>query len=311
MLGNVSAPLDLWKIPIEDLVTVLYHFYVAFMLYGVCICFIKLSILFQLLELFSTKRDRFFWSCHGLIWVNFLFYATTTFLGVFSCHPRAKAWDVRITDGSCAVDTNILGIIMSCINAASNLVILVLPQIYIWRLHATLRQRLQVSAAFSFGFLATTASIIRLVYAILTVKRAYNLTYYAFWAGFWAILEIGFGILAGCLPTSIRFFRNFRRNAFVKKFESSWARLTPTASASSSRPRGVSTGRRGSPAWGMGLQVQVLTEVEITRTVTVKDHPDRDRSLRPVVGSPTFLETSSSTSRLSAYSVNITPSPEG
>jgi hypothetical protein len=153
LMNNASRGLDQWNLRLRDFISMLYYFHVE-IIYGICIFFIKLSFLLQFLEIFSQhQRDYFFWSCHCLIWVKFFFYAISTFLKIFAYHPSAKAWDVLITDGTCPVNTNLLNVIASSVNAASDLTILVLPQTRIWRLHLALRKKIAISAVFSVGLL--------------------------------------------------------------------------------------------------------------------------------------------------------------
>ncbi|RAL14348.1 uncharacterized protein BO97DRAFT_433014 [Aspergillus homomorphus CBS 101889] len=165
-------------------------------------------------------RDLFFWSCHSLVWLNFIFYTICTFLEIFACRPLSKAWDVLNTDGSCLVNTRLINIISSAFNSVSDLMLLLLPQTRIWRLHVKLRKRVFVSAVFLFGVLATTSSIIRLVYTVLLYTTTNNLSYYSWMAGVWTLPEIACGIIAGCLPSLARFFRHLARSTFLAELRS-------------------------------------------------------------------------------------------
>ena len=130
------------------------YFHVASIMYGCCIFFIKLAILLQILEVFVPLKSNnyFFWSCHALIWINFVFYTISFFLEIFSCRPMDKVWNILITEGTC-LDTTKLNIAASSINAASDVVILVLPQLRIWGLHMPLHKKIAVSAVFFVGIL--------------------------------------------------------------------------------------------------------------------------------------------------------------
>ena len=125
--------------------------------YGICIFFIKLSILLQYLQIFVPLKSRnaLYWTLHALIWTNLVFYLITFCLVLFSCKPIAKAWNPLITNGHC-IDT--LWAIISltaagAINSLSDIVILVLPQVSIWRLQMALRRKIQISAVFFIGLL--------------------------------------------------------------------------------------------------------------------------------------------------------------
>lgn len=120
-------------------------------MYGICILFIKLSILLQLLEIFGRGKDFFFWFCHVTIWGNLLFYLIYTFVQIFACHPLSKSWDF-LTTGSC-LNIRLLNVIAGTLNALSDVIILILPQLRIWRLQMTVRRKIAISTVFLFGVL--------------------------------------------------------------------------------------------------------------------------------------------------------------
>ena len=116
--------------------------------------FIKFSILLQLLQIFVPLRNRnvVYWTSHILIGTNFFYYFITAFLEMFPCRPVAKAWDPLIEKGHC-INILALNVAASSINSFSDLAILALPQISIWRLQMAFKRKMQVSAIFFIGFL--------------------------------------------------------------------------------------------------------------------------------------------------------------
>ena len=93
-----------------------------------------------------------FWMSHYLIWVKFAYYLVNTIIHIVPCRPIAKAWNLLIEEGKC-VDIFSLDIASAAINAISDLAILVLPQLNIWNLQMTLRQKVQVSLVLLVGIL--------------------------------------------------------------------------------------------------------------------------------------------------------------
>ena len=69
------------------------------------------------------------------------------FVAIFICNPRAKFWDPQMP-GKC-VDINSVNIITSVINAASDLILLTLPIICVWKLQMDLKRKIGVSAVFA------------------------------------------------------------------------------------------------------------------------------------------------------------------
>ena len=123
-------------------------------IYGISLFFIKLSILLQYLDIFRpTKKTSFmYWGPHSLIWINLALYTISSFLEIFPCNPIAKFWDLSITNGSC-IDYLALNIVTSSINSVSDLCILALPQVTIWRLQISIHKKVAISAVFSIGIL--------------------------------------------------------------------------------------------------------------------------------------------------------------
>lgn len=125
-------------------------------MYGICIFFIKLSILLQYIEIFVPLKklatNYIYWPSHILIWILFFFYFISTFLEIFSCHPLAKAWNLLL-EGTCPVNTLVLNVSASVINSVTDLIIFALPQVAIWRLHTSFRKKMSISAMFFIAIL--------------------------------------------------------------------------------------------------------------------------------------------------------------
>ena len=130
------------------------YIWIGTVLYGVCIFFVKLSILLQYLQMFAplNSRNGLYWTSHALIWTNLVFYLIGSFVVLFGCKPIAKAWDPLIINGHC-INTLAANVASGTINSLSDLVILVLPQVSIWRLQMALRRKIQISALFLIGLL--------------------------------------------------------------------------------------------------------------------------------------------------------------
>lgn len=118
-------------------------------MYGICIFFIKLSILSQYIHVFMPSREPklMFWVTIFFIVANFIFYFASTVAEIWACSPIAKAWDPLITEGHC-IDLDALNVAASSVNTASDLIILILPQLVIWRLNTSFQRKVTVSIIF-------------------------------------------------------------------------------------------------------------------------------------------------------------------
>lgn len=127
-------------------------FYILSLLYGIAICAIKAAIVVQLLEMFGHWRDGFYYTCHGLIWINSLFYFILTFIQAFNCHPIHSFWNILDPERKC-LNTAALGVSTSTVNALSDIVIFILPQSRIWKLQINRTRRITVGGVFMVGLL--------------------------------------------------------------------------------------------------------------------------------------------------------------
>lgn len=119
--------------------------------YSIEILLIKVTILLQYLRVLVPLKTRnlMFWASHTLIWLNVTFYSILFFLALFPCKPVKKYWNPWI-EGRC-IDDGKLSVFVASFNAASDILILILPQPLIWRLHMTLKRKIALSAVFLVG----------------------------------------------------------------------------------------------------------------------------------------------------------------
>ena len=117
-------------------------------IYGPVIFLTKLSLLLQMMHIFAPMRTGvIYYLCQFMIWFNFLFYAIVMFVAMFVCSPRRKFWDPMVPGHCMNIDS--VNIITSVINAASDLVLLLLPILCVSKLQMSLRKKIGVSAVFA------------------------------------------------------------------------------------------------------------------------------------------------------------------
>ncbi|PYI08430.1 hypothetical protein BO78DRAFT_310959 [Aspergillus sclerotiicarbonarius CBS 121057] len=219
IVGDVAPGVDQWNITLRNFITLLYYFHGAAIIYGLSICFAKVSLCLQLLEIFGQGRDFFWWSCYGTIAFNLVFYTICVFVLIFSCNPVSKAWNI-FDEGTC-LNTRLFNIFAAVVNSISDLVVLILPQIRIWGLQMALRRKVAISTVFFSGVLACVAGFVRLAYIVLLYKTSDNISYYCYVVGIWTLPEMAFGIIAGCLPSCPKFFQTVSQSAARSKWGSS------------------------------------------------------------------------------------------
>ena len=139
------------------------------MIFGIAVCFTKLSILLLILRIFiSSRRDFFFWAVHFLIWVNIIYWITWFFLLIFLCLPRTKIWNPE-TPGHC-LGKFALYRSSAVFNMITDIMMLAIPLYKIFHLQMSMKRKIGISAVFATGFLYVYPS--HLLEAVLISRRA-------------------------------------------------------------------------------------------------------------------------------------------
>lgn len=124
-------------------------------LYCIDLFLIKFAILLQLRRVFVPlhKRNMMFWTCHALIWLNFIYYTIYVFLAIFWCNPVKKGWSTQVypeIEGSC-LDLSAAYMVGAVINTVSDISIVLLPQPLIWSLQLSSKRKIGLCAIFLIG----------------------------------------------------------------------------------------------------------------------------------------------------------------
>lgn len=132
-------------------------------------------------------------------------------------------------------------------NAALDLIILLLPMHYVWRLNTTFRRKLQLTFVFLFGVFVVAISILRTWY--FTYLDFNDNTWSASLGNMWTEVAGCMAIVVGCLPAMMPIFRGgcFR-----------WKKRAP-------KP----TPNINMVTFGSGGKRQKLRDITVTMTTTV------------------------------------------
>ncbi|PHH76208.1 hypothetical protein CDD82_4076 [Ophiocordyceps australis] len=157
---------------------------------------IKLSVLCFYLRCFVNPRLR---RAIKIVMVWVALWSLGNILQVFLiCRPFAANYDPTV-HGTCGNQRSSF-IAIGCFNAITDVVILCLPIPTIWKLKASARTRLAVTAVFAAGLLTTVVSICRIV-AMNSLDFQGNFTRTTVWPDLLSCLEVHVSIITVSLPT--------------------------------------------------------------------------------------------------------------
>ncbi|KAF2245856.1 hypothetical protein BU26DRAFT_552887 [Trematosphaeria pertusa] len=225
-----------WNVSIADTMIILKYVNIVQILYSPPMFFAKLALLLQIQRIFTVTQKNFtYWASWALIIANGAIYTAVLFAFIFACVPREKIWNPMLS-GKC-INTGATMITTSTINVVSDVVILVLPMLEVWKLHMPLRRKVAVAAIFATGILACAACVCRLAYTIKLIDTN-DLTYWVAPAGMWGAAEFATVILCCCFPTFPRFLTFLRGKDRSSKSYSYGSNLKAEPSGSHSKSTG-------------------------------------------------------------------------
>lgn len=199
-----------WHVTMADFSQLLRLLNIIEILYGPTMFLAKYVVLQQIDTIFLNhhRQSPAFKAIRMLIWMNLLFYTAIMVSFILACIPREKIWHPDL-EGRC-IDTPSSIIATSAINVVSDLTILFVPIVGIWKLKLPLRRKLGAGAVFAVGIFANIASIIRLYYSV-ELTRTHDLTWAIEPVACWALAEFTTVILVACAPFFPRLFNHFSK----------------------------------------------------------------------------------------------------
>ena len=114
----------------------------------------KAAILLEWLRIFvpHNAHNAFFWASWVTIVANTMFYVAGIFAENFSCRPYNSIWDKTVPGSQC-IDVKALFLSSAVLDLASDIAVLILPQMIIWSLQMSTQKKLGVSVLFTMGIL--------------------------------------------------------------------------------------------------------------------------------------------------------------
>ncbi|KAI9755494.1 MAG: hypothetical protein M1815_004907 [Lichina confinis] len=188
-LSRYGTGLHVWDVPYDT-----YHpnfpryRLITFSIYMFFMYFVKISILFLYLRVFTTAK-----SFRIMTWVMMFVvtaYSLAGFVGTISrCNPSKGACD-NVTQ---------LSIFSSVLNIVTDIIILVLPLRQVWKLQANTKQKTVLMVVFATGSFVCIVSVVRLAIYIKTLHSTDD-TWFVLDGSIWTVIEANVGLICACMP---------------------------------------------------------------------------------------------------------------
>ncbi|KAI1389024.1 uncharacterized protein F4822DRAFT_404731 [Hypoxylon trugodes] len=228
----------LWNIRQRDFIIYLRSVFITSEVYLFNITFIKVAILLDWIHIFMPRgtRNFLFWAASIAIFVNVGFYIGIIVANQVACTPYEYAWN-KLIDGNCGrANTLDATVAAGAFNIVSDVVILLIPQRVVWKLHMPRQKKFGISIVFALGLLAVTTAILRFVSSLKHAKSP-DFTYDFSEILITGCAELTCGILVGCVPSLPKVFASANMNGIKHKLSKSrlWSSFSSSQKRSSPR----------------------------------------------------------------------------
>ncbi|KAI9811260.1 MAG: hypothetical protein M1832_000939 [Thelocarpon impressellum] len=224
--------------------------YVFTIIYSLCICFTKITILAFYYRLFPSEGFRRVVIAYVIALI--LVGGASNLVAIFPCTPIRAFW-IRDIQRRC-INVYRWAMTEAALTILTDILLLIMPMPLVWKLRISLRQKFAVSGIFILGGFVCIASIIRM--PTLHLLFGYDPTWTAVPAAVWSLVEVNMGIVCACLPVMRPVARRIGQTGIFgncARPRSSPARSSPWSSKSRSSAKSK---------WGNSTQATTVISVD-------------------------------------------------
>ncbi|KAL4918722.1 hypothetical protein BDW62DRAFT_180901 [Aspergillus aurantiobrunneus] len=210
-------------------------------LYITAVAVIKFSVLLMYNRIFPVRSIRI--GSYILGGITLAWLISVDLVAIFQCTPVKKAW-LPQTPGHC-IDLKVALIANGVPNFITDILILTLPGRTIWKLNASVWQRVSIIAVFLSGSFVVFASIYR--FSLIFKVDMNDIPWSIADAQTWCVVETSARIISACLPTIVPLIKLLAKGVIT----TATTGLSNTNSRSrTSRPKSHTNSRFGRDSTG-------------------------------------------------------------
>ncbi|KAJ5998164.1 hypothetical protein N7499_005457 [Penicillium canescens] len=178
---------DIWGLQLKYHGRVIMLFWLTQTFWALSQIFIKLSVTLLLRSLLASVRK---WeiTTTALFIYTIAWGIAAILVNIFQCWPPQHFWLPTSTHGACINGQTAFFMSIGALSLIQDVVLLLLPVAVVWRLRLPIRQKVQITVAFSIGGLVCVFSLLRLVAFKNYIKN--NATSSGSKEALWTLLEL-------------------------------------------------------------------------------------------------------------------------
>ncbi|KAF1924962.1 uncharacterized protein M421DRAFT_71288 [Didymella exigua CBS 183.55] len=193
----------LWNLEDGKLLPIVRNLYISWSTYVVVLCMIKISLVLLYLGIFKTRRFQI----SAYVFLAYLVVNSSVifFIIIFACNPVPSFWN-RDIKGKC-IDIQAAAYANSASAIVQDIILLILPLVFIRNLQMKRRRKIAVGTMFIIGTFGCIAAIMRLP-SLNTFKMSIDPSWDYVPITVWTEFELAAGFLCVSLPSiRVLFFR--------------------------------------------------------------------------------------------------------
>jgi len=170
--------------------------YVNQIIYILAVALIKFSILTFIRRAFNVASTKLPAYVIGTVIMSW--FIALELVGIFSCHPIHGFWDKTIP--ATCVDTSKFFFGVGIPNIITDVMLIIYPIPFVWRLQMPTSQKIALSGVFTLGGFIIIISCLHLV-TVKATENTIDVTWVLVPIGLWNAIECNIGVVLACLSS--------------------------------------------------------------------------------------------------------------
>ncbi|KAI9648090.1 hypothetical protein NHQ30_002719 [Ciborinia camelliae] len=195
-----------WDAPPNSLTLGLKCLYTTQILFTLALVLTRLSVLWLISRLFKSGAPKLQRFTHWIMIYSIVHTTIFIITLIFQCRPFYDYWTISSVPQTNCINQQVHLLFTAICGAIADYITVFLPMHTVWKLQLPIRQRISICMLFALGFLASTASVFRIIYTWQATSEQ-DRTWTSNTVFIWSSIEIYFGLFCACMPPTVGFWK--------------------------------------------------------------------------------------------------------